>query len=388
MWCVVSKRIALLGALLALSLAWGFASVAAADGGMIGPMGLFLYESAQRAVVIYSEEDGTEDLIVQAGFRGQADEFAWIIPVPSMPEVTTADAELFYEAAWMTRPEYLNRGDAVGCACNEGFQTQPDGSSGGDVTIYDELTVGVYAVRIVGADSTAALADSLEAWGYLHAENRDVVLETLGHYVDKDWVFVALRIQGDGFTPGHASDFYYGGTDPVHLRFEAAEPVYPMRISAMSADEASDVTLYVCARHRMTFPGAETLYANRIDSHERAQVQRAYETFAEVLPDDCFLTKLHVILSPEEMEEDIILTPASSDREMRQIYYSGWPPLDGVLMILLGAIFSIWRRRQTPPTGGYRPSCNTMASQAWLAPPTMAGPAGTRPCSRGEAGSE
>lgn len=344
MWCDVSKRSAPLGALLGLMLAWGFAPVAVADGGMIGPMGLFLYESAQRAVVIYAEEDGTEDLIVQAGVRGQADEFAWIIPVPSMPEVTSADAELFYEAAWMTRPEYRHRGDAGGCACDEGFQTQPAGSSGGDVTIYDELTVGVYAVRIVGADSTAALADSLEAWGYLHEANRSVVLETLGHYVDKDWIFVALRVQGDGFTPGHPNDFYYGGTDPVRLRFETGEPVYPLRISAMSADEISDVTLYVCARHRMTFPGAETLYANRIDSHERAQVQQAYETFAEVLPDACFLTKLHVILSPEDMEEDIVLTPAPSDRELRPIYYSGWPPLDGVLMSLLGAVFCVWRR--------------------------------------------
>ncbi|MCK5124127.1 MAG: DUF2330 domain-containing protein, partial [Dehalococcoidia bacterium] len=76
-----------------------------ADGGFF-PDSMYrdLHEVAQKAVILYGNSTGnyTEHLILSVSFEGDAEDFAWVIPVPNLPEIAVTDAELFWELSDFT----------------------------------------------------------------------------------------------------------------------------------------------------------------------------------------------------------------------------------------------------------------------------------------------
>jgi len=122
--------------------------------------------------------------------------------------------------------------------------------------------------------------------------------------------------------------------------------VYPLRISAVSAAERSNILIYTCAANRLTFPDAETEYANRIDDEEARYISDTYPALDPLISEGCFVTKLRMICTPQEMDEDIYFESAPSNDEFREIRYSGLAPVsDGVLLALgLFLLGRPWRR--------------------------------------------
>jgi hypothetical protein len=321
------------------------------DGGFVAPIDEDVWEPSQLAFLLHDDARQVEDLIVQPSFQSQSRDLAWIVPLPNVPEITTEDAHLFRECFYLTQPLRRNRGTDCGCSDNGRYMPQPTPDSG-DILIYDEQVVGIYDTRTVGADSASVLADYLEAWGYLHAGNRSRVEPALQHYIAKSWCFVALRVdssrQGLDFHEG----YWTGGLDPVRFTFQASEPVYPMRISAISARDATMVLLYACGVHRMTFEGAATEYANRLTAEELPELRAAYPLLGDLIAEPCFITKLRRTFSAEAMQDDIVLTRAATDEELRRIEYTGIPVAEGVWIAIFGlGVFRIhrWHRRRRPP---------------------------------------
>jgi len=155
----------------------------------------------------------------------------------------------------------------------------------------------------------------------------------LEHYVERSWLFVTLRIDSP---PIGSLPHWEGDVEPIHLSFSTPDPVYPLRISAISADQQSDVVLWVYAAHRMTAPGASTEYANRISGDDAEYLQAEYPRLSEILAKPGFLTMLTRTYAKGEMVEDIHLAPAERDVEYRQIYYSGIPVVEGLLALTIG----------------------------------------------------
>jgi hypothetical protein len=317
---------------------------ARADGGFMPPIGLDIYEPSQIALLRFDAATQTEDLIVRAQFQGNAHDFGWILPVPSLPTLEIADGMLLYECAQLTAPLYRYREDRGCVSRDSGDLTAPNQDRDGDVTVYEDQALGIYRALTVGASDATVLADSLEAWGYLHIGNRARVLAALQFYVEKSWFFVALKT-GTPETEEPSYGYWEGGIDPVHLRFASATPVYPMRISALSATASSEVLIYALAAHRMTFPRAQTAYANRIDADERVAIRRQYPRLAEWIEESTYVTKLRRTFSPASMTDDLVLTPASSDREFRIIHYSGASSTGFLLLAVAGILAARSRRR-------------------------------------------
>jgi hypothetical protein len=232
------------------------------------------------------------------------------------------------------------------------LDTKIDAPGGNLVDVYATERVGIYDTMILGANDAGALADSLEAWGYLHERNREAVLAALRFYIDQDWFFVAMRTDASRLDDPDRAGYRYGGLEPIHLGFESAEPVYPLRVSAVSAPSWSQVLLYVCAPHRMTFEGAVAEYANRITDRELASVRRLYPGLGEAIARPCFLTKLRKNYSSNEMTADLVLERAPDDAEFRRIVYGGIPMTEMLfLAIALGAYRRLHRPRRD--TGGF-----------------------------------
>lgn len=332
-----SPKTILATALLAAA-ACGAAAPAAADGMLVPIWNYDIYETEQLAVLRHDAAIATESLYLLPRFRGDAADFAWIVPTPAEPEVATADVQLFFDLSSMAAAEYRHRDGAWDC--NERIYTT--GQVAGGVDVIDDSVVGIYRALTVAADDAAALTDSLTAWGYLSDGNQETVLPVLQSYVDRGWYFVLMRIASP---EDHAAgDPWYGMLEPIRLTFDAAEPVYPLAISAPSAPPESRVVIYTIADHRLTFPGAQTTYANRITAGELSELRDTHATAGGVLRAGDFVTRLQRVYAPEEMDADLTLARAPNDDELRLIYYSGWP---FTTALLLGtALWLRWRPRR------------------------------------------
>jgi len=141
----------------------------------------------------------------------------------------------------------------------------------------------------------------------------------------------------------------YHGIQPVRFTFACPDIVYPLRISATSTSGDNQVNIYVAADHRMDFPQAQTVYANRITTTELASIRRTYPQLGAELWEKAFLTKLFRGYTPEEMGNDVILTPADTDDEFLIVRQSGLP----VWTVVFGGSIAWWlvRKRRRPLNG-------------------------------------
>jgi len=209
-----------------------------ADGGFF-PDSMYrdLYEVAQKAVILYGNSTGnyTEHLILSVSFEGDAEDFAWVIPVPNLPEIAVTDAELFWELSDFTAAEVPKKSGCEG----EGAPGYQDG-----VDVIEEQVVGPYATAILAATNATALADWLNANGYIFPEDGEAIIS---EYIEKEWYFVATKI--NAIEEGTGEALAEGAIEPIVLSFASNETVYPLRISSLSTTTATppEVLLYVFA---------------------------------------------------------------------------------------------------------------------------------------------
>ena len=316
-----------------------------ADGGMFSSAPYEIYEPAQTAFIRYDGDQQQEDLHILPSFYGDAADFAWIVPVPAVPTIDESDTDLFYNLRSLTSPLYRTRDSAF--SCDQGTFSPAAGdvqNTGVEIVTSDQ--VGIYDTLVISADEPTALTDSLQAWGYLQPDGNEDIIAILNHYVEQDWYFVTMKIDSTAFNDlyPYYDGYYHGQIQPIFLSFASDEIIYPMRISSISAAPWTDLALYVAAPHRTTFAGAETRYANMLTADELAYIRTHYPYAGARLASGDILTKLYRSYTPAEMENDIVLTRASTDEEYRPVYYSGFPATTA-LFASMGLGYGIWRTR-------------------------------------------
>jgi len=286
-----------------------------ADGGFF-PDSMYqdLRESAQKAVILYGNCTGnitgnctgnyTEHLILSVSFEGDAEDFAWVIPVPNKPEIAVTDPELFWELSDFTRTELPHGGGGFGCY-GAGFPGDQEG-----VDVIEEQVVGPYATAILSATNATALADWLNANGYIFPEDGE---EIVSEYIAKEWYFIATKINAVDEDTGYA--LAEGDIEPIVLSFASDEIIYPLRITSLSATEP-EVLLYVFADHIMVpkqyplYIGYGNLYGNAFTLEFGGNVSVEDLSDYEILPelvsnylpgDEFYLTKLRGYISADQM---------------------------------------------------------------------------------------
>jgi hypothetical protein len=293
-----------------------------ADGAYFHEMEFDLYEPAQRALILYANSTGnctgnstencagnhTEHLILSASFEGGAEEFAWVIPVPNLPEITVSDADLFSELHAITKTQIPEGGYWFGCE----YIPPPPASEGG-VDIIEEKVVGPYATAILSATNATALTDWLNTNGYAFPEAGE---EVISEYIEEEWYFVATKINAVEEGTGYA--LMEGAIEPIVLSFATNETVYPLRISSLTAANATppEVLLYVIA-DRVMVPEQYPLYigygnwtedAFTLEFADNVSVDdlSEYEILSQLIStylsgDEFYLTKLRGWISADQM---------------------------------------------------------------------------------------
>jgi len=316
-----------------------------------------LYESAQRAVILYGNSTGnyTEHLILSVSFEGDAEDFAWVIPVPDKPEIAVTDAELFWELSDFTRTEIPSPG--FGCAFGGLTPGDQDG-----VDVIEEQVVGPYATAILSATNATALADWLNANGYIFPEDGE---EIISEYIEKEWYFVATKINAVEEDTGDA--LTEGAIEPIVLSFASEEIVYPLRITSLSAT-SPEVLLYVFADHVMVpeqyplYIGYGRWYENSFSLEFADKVSVEDLSDYEILPvlvslclsgDEFYLTKLRGTVTADQMVDIELVRYAEGD-SLDSLAETNANSGDIVLLtIIIVPVFGLylWRRNRRKVSG-------------------------------------
>jgi hypothetical protein len=179
-------------------------------------------------------ESGTEELEVSVGFQTRGEEqLAWVMPLPSAPEVTRAKGDLISVAREITQPPEDDETDGEGAA-------PPLVGGGRGVDVISRERVGGLRFVTLGGKDSGELTRWMSRHGFAFHDRQKPVLQD---YLDKGWVVVAARFA----SPSIAT------LEPVRFRFATPEPVYPLAITGAGHEkEDIDISLFVLSPFRPT----------------------------------------------------------------------------------------------------------------------------------------
>lgn len=264
---------------------------AKADGGFVTTTLTPLNEPEQKAIILF--RDGRQDLILEVSYEGSPEDFVWLVPVPTRPEISVDVPEVFAEmtrqsVTW-TPPSALVEWDGsplVGAP--PGPVAQPRAS------IWD------FTVLPPGRGN---LRRWLHERGITPSTHARVVLES---YVRKGWYFVGMTIGSEGRNLEMAKALRRGTIQPVRFRFATPEPVFPLKVSAINPG-FSDILLYVFADQALVnrsaaLAGWNTRCYGRIPPPPGLDRDGVWNSPGRPGP---FLTRLQARFHAWEMAEDV-----------------------------------------------------------------------------------
>jgi hypothetical protein len=394
------------GLLTAVLLAWLFTARARADG-KVFPATAFPADVKipdQSALLIWS--NGVERLVIETRFTGEGTNFAWVVPVPSAPEIEPATTGLFPTLrtclqpevrhsmlnvwgavlsacglAWLlatVRPDEEDRGgDLNGClataigiwimmpgagvflgslflflvlrAVVERVRRAPErrvgivdallvllvfmfaslllpalGVAGGGtaqpqgaVDILQRKVVGIFETTVISSKDPKALLQWLQVNGFAADKQSEPVIE---QHAKDGWAFVAAKVHRDAVAAGPATPH------PLSFTFKAAQPVYPLRLTATGSERLL-LELFVVGPARAEIDGFKVAECHRLQRPAGGRFARnepvgaighpLFANWAGALP---VITKLTAQLSQEDMKQDATVRWRAFAEERSQVY--------------------------------------------------------------------
>ncbi|MEN9787472.1 MAG: hypothetical protein RLZZ299_2736 [Pseudomonadota bacterium] len=227
---------------------------------------------AQQAVIV--REDPTHASVVfQARYAGNAEDFAWIIPIPGpVTSVEEGDPALFTTLAEVSEPTVRARvvaeedASSGGCAllassgdANAPARASDDlGGAGDGVEVVAEGFAGAFAYEVLEATDPNAMFVWLNAEGY----DSSVSATSITMYMqdpDVTYRWVAVQLTPDAAQAGQVVDL-----KPLRIQWTADENAplvvrYPHRMARTSRVEEIRTTLYVAGMGTPLLDGGWTV---------------------------------------------------------------------------------------------------------------------------------
>jgi hypothetical protein len=203
---------------------------AASDGGFFWPNELGVYQNAER-VIFTVNGDGTITIVLGISYEGEAEEFSWVFPVPSMPELSVAETASLevLEVATTLQMEYPP------CPCDH-LRMSGGGGGGGGPDILAAGGVGPYDYLVLGGeDDPDALVTWLRENGYGVPTEIEPVITA---YVEEGMYFLAMRLR---------QDFSTQAIQPIVITYQADQVIFPIRLTAIAAVEDMPINIWIFA---------------------------------------------------------------------------------------------------------------------------------------------
>ena len=227
---------------------------AAACGGFFCDNSQPVNQAAER-IIFAVEDDGSVTATIQIQYAGDADAFAWVLPVEGSPAISVSSDLAFARLQAATNPQYLLTTTVEG-TCADGFRGGVPGldstggsidaaaaDAGSSVSVVDEGTVGPYDYVVISVDPAApVISDVAVTWLRDNGYQIDPAgAERLAPYLEGGMNLLAFRL-----TSGRST----GSIRPVRLTFGAGLATIPIRPTAVAAVADMGVLVWVLGRDR------------------------------------------------------------------------------------------------------------------------------------------
>ena len=192
--------------------------------------------------ILFVQGEGTVTTHVQLLYSGTASDFAWILPLPSVPDLAVSHNQIFTQLQFATRPGFqLNFEGATPeelCGFPE-IATMVGGSGGGpDVEVVAREQIGPYDTAVITSEDPQAIVDWLVENGYQLGE---LGVPLLTPYVEGDFFFLALKL---------AANREVGDLQPIAMTYAAETPGIPIRLTAVATVPDLGVIAWILGEHR------------------------------------------------------------------------------------------------------------------------------------------
>lgn len=224
---------------LSLAVASGLAlrpSEAEACGGTFcdaGPVAGSMPVNQTGETILFAIDNGYVEAHVQIEYDGgDATQFAWLVPVPEIPDVEVGSWRLVQSALAATVPVH---GFEDNWQCEDmpppppggggGFIDSPDGGGSSEPTVVSEDVVGAFEYAVLQGGTSESVTQWLSDNDYTVEEEAPTILDD---YIAEGHVFVAFRLRhGQGVEDIH----------PVVIRYPGTEPCIPIRLTRVAAED-------------------------------------------------------------------------------------------------------------------------------------------------------
>jgi MYXO-CTERM domain-containing protein len=243
-----SSLVCALGALTAFGAVAWTPQPADACGGTFcdgGPLPMPVDQSGEN--ILFVRDGDYIEAHIQIQYVGEAQDFAWVIPLQSLPEFSVGSEPLFQNLLGGTVPTYFTQTMPDDCGDGGGLTAGPpngdnasssaggdetgaagDGGEGGPQIVLQE-TVGAYEITVLQGGTAAEVVTWLDDNGYQQDPEAEPILQS---YLDENFLFGAVKLTG-----GADVDEIH----PVVLRFLGTEPCIPLRLTRIAAVDDMDV---------------------------------------------------------------------------------------------------------------------------------------------------
>jgi hypothetical protein len=345
-----------LSLLLAGAVPFAFAEYASACA-VVRPVKGTVTIADESAIIIWDAKSKTQHFIRRASFTTDVQDFGFLVPTPTKPDLAEARDEAFRVLAEITAPVVWVPTGGGGCGCTRKSAT---GKAEKQVRVLEEWkgVAGFDAVALE-ADDAAALAGWLKKHGYVSSPALDT---WLAPYIKAQWKIPAFTIAKD------APQSQRVATSALRMTFQSNRPFFPYR----EPDDQRTLDQDKAPRRlfRVYFVGAEKVkasigedgkpwpgqvaWSNPLPNHERDRLLRLLKLPEGTTPATWWLTEFEDRSAPRPGTGDVFFCPAGNQERIdRPGGTHGARVLPGCVMsyALLGYLLTpclvrAWRRRR------------------------------------------
>jgi hypothetical protein len=328
------------------------------------PSGKPVVNADQTVLLIWDPATKTQHFIRQASFHSAADDFGFLVPTPSQPELDESGNEAFGFLLKLTEPEIQRvarpRGGS-GCGCGVMPMAAPNAA-------VDESAVRVLQQKLVAGFQAVVLeaksAESLVGWLRDNGYAFSPAIEAWARpYVEAGWKITALKVAKDKQDPAAPRV----AASALRMTFKTDRPLFPYR----EPDSASAAQA-LGARHRLLriyfvgearyqgelAPGAtwasQVAWAGKVSAADRTKALGLLKLPETAGPADWWLTEFEHDWPYQIAPADVTFVRSDDQRNVRRppiIQYVATPwPGDVMACALAGVVLlpPLLRRARRP----------------------------------------
>ena len=202
--------------------------------------------------ILFSVKDGVVNAHIQIQYAGDASDFGWLLPLPSVPTLKLGTEELFTQLINTTQPRYFVQTTFTGTCSGGAFglgglapasasvndSAESAGMSGGFNPLVTQASIGPYDYAVLRADRKEEMLQWLADNRYFIPTGTE---ETVGPYIRPGAYFLALKLKSGKAT---------GDIQPVVLEYPSELPMIPIILTSVAAQPNMGIQVWMLGAGR------------------------------------------------------------------------------------------------------------------------------------------